>query len=108
MSQIAAFCRRILGAVFKLVLGLALAVFALSFLLAALLLLLLSSLWSLLNGRKPVPLLLLQQLRELSRRLRAAAWMRARPGRRASGSAEVLDIQALEVPEPAQPDRAPR
>ncbi|MFP5466003.1 MAG: hypothetical protein ACLGG8_00525 [Gammaproteobacteria bacterium] len=83
----------VLRGLFRLVLLLAGLLFVLSFLAAALLVVLGVSLWSLLTGRKPAPLVMFSQMRERSRRYAAGAW----PAGGASRTAEVVDVEATEV-----------
>jgi len=80
----------------RLVFGLALAVFVLSLLLLALLLVLGASLWALLRGRKPTPVLMFQQFRQASQRYTGGAWA-GRAGSRGAGAEDVVDVQAHEV-----------
>lgn len=100
MNAFSDFLGRLLRGVFKLALLLAAGVFLLSFLLAALAAVLLMSLWSLLTGRKPAPLVLFGRMREQSQRYTQGVW----PGRAPAG--EVVDVQATEVVE--TPDAKPR
>ncbi|MEY4979226.1 MAG: hypothetical protein RLZZ352_1496 [Pseudomonadota bacterium] len=87
---------RLLGAVLKLTVWLAVSALVLSLLLLALLLVLGSSLWALLRGRKPTPVLMFQQFRQASQRYTGGSWA-GRAGRR--GADDVVDVQAHEVPE---------
>lgn len=87
---------RLMRGVFKLLLALALGVFVLSFLLAALVVVLGVSLWSVLTGRKPTPVVMFSRMREQSRRYTQSAqsvW----PGRAPVG--EVVDVDATVVGE---------
>lgn len=90
---------RVLRGIVRLLLVAAATVFVLSFLLAALFAVLLTSLWSLLTGRKPAPVVLFSRMREQSRRYTQGVW----PGRPAPGdsraTADVVDVQATEVHE---------
>lgn len=116
MNRFSDFLRRWVGGLFKLVLSLALAIFVLSLLLAALVVVLVSSLWALLNGRKPAPVVMFQHFRQASQRYAGGVW----PGRPGAGRAagrgaavghavgDVVDVQAHEVPEPTAPGAAPR
>jgi hypothetical protein len=89
-----------------------LAIFVLSLLLAVLVVVLVSSLWALLNGRKPAPVVMFQHFRQASQRYNGGVW----PGRPGAGRAvgrgtvegDVVDVQAHEVHEPTAPGAAPR
>ena len=83
----------LLRALLRLTLFLAGAIFVLSFLVAAVLVVIGVSLWSLITGRKPAPVVLFTQMRERSRRYASGAWSRAEP---ASGQ-DVVDVEATEV-----------
>lgn len=102
MSGPTHFLSRLLQAALKVTLALAAAIFVLSFLLAALFVVLVMSLWSLLTGRKPAPLVLFGRMREQSQRYTQGAW----PGRRGPSPArhDIVDVQATEVREPSRPD----
>lgn len=93
------FLDRVLRGVFKLLLGLALAVFLVSLLIAAIVVVLGVSLWSLITGRKPAPVVMFNRFRQTSQRYTEGVW----PGRSTSGrsSGDVVDVQAHEVPEDA-------
>ncbi|MCU0763740.1 MAG: hypothetical protein ACK40L_16280 [Hydrogenophaga sp.] len=99
------FLGRVISGVFKLALGLAALVFMLSLLLASLLLVLGVSLWALLTGRKPAPVMAFQRFRQTSQRYAQGAWVRRPAG--ANGSAatgprgDVVDVQAHVVPDDA-------
>ena len=77
----------------RLTLFLAGAIFVLSFLAAAVVVVIGVSLWSLVTGRKPAPVVLFTQMRERSRRYAAGAWSRGEP---ATGQ-DVVDVEATEV-----------
>lgn len=84
--------------VFKLVLVLAALVFVASFLLAAVVVVLGVSLWSLITGRKPAPVVLFTRMRQQSQRYTEGVW----PGR-TQPPGDVVDVEVTEVPEvPAQ------
>lgn len=120
MNGLTDFLGRVVRSLTKLVLGLALAVFVLSLLLAVLVVVLVSSLWALLMGRKPTPVLMFQHFRQASQRYAGGVWpgraAGGRPGASASpfsargpaGRDDVVDVQAHEVPEPTAPGAAPR
>lgn len=90
----------------RLALGLAAAVFLLSLLLASLLAVLGVSLWSLLTGRKPAPVVLFARMRERSRRFAPGGWgpTPAAPG---ADRADVVDVEAREIPDARHPSRQP-
>jgi len=96
MTTFSDFVARLLRGAFRLLLVLAAGVFVLSFLLAALLAVLGMTLWSLLTGRKPAPVVVFQRMREQSRRYTQGVW----PDRPA---ADVVDVQATEVDGSARP-----
>jgi hypothetical protein len=91
MTTVSAFFSSILRGVFKLVLVLAAMAFVVSFLLAALVAVLGVSLWSLVTGRKPAPVVMFSRMRERSQRYTQGVW----PGRVPEG--EVVDVDATEV-----------
>lgn len=116
MNGFTDFLGRVISAIIKLVFGLALAIFVLSLLLAVLVVVLASSLWALLTGRKPAPVVMFQHFRQASQRYTDGVWL-GRPGAgRAAGrgaapgdvAGDVVDVQAHEVPEPTAPGAAPR
>lgn len=112
MNGFTDFLSRVVSGIIKLVFGLALAIFVLSLLLAVLVVVLVSSLWALLNGRKPTPVVMFQHFRQASQRYTGGVW----PGRPGAGRAagrgtvegDVVDVQAHEVHEPTAPGAAPR
>lgn len=90
---------RLLAGAIKLLLVIAASVFVVSFLLAALVAVVLVSLWSLVTGRKPAPVVLFTRMREQSQRYTQGVW----PGATRGGPAtDVVDVQATEVSEAAQ------
>jgi hypothetical protein len=90
---------RLLAGAIKLLLVLAASVFVVSFLLAALVAVVLVSLWSLVTGRKPAPWVLFTRMRERSQRYTQGVW----PGNARGGpAADVVDVQATEVSEASQ------
>ena len=91
MNLIADAFSRLLRAALKLVLLLAVTVFIVSFLLAALVVVAGVSLWSLLTGRKPAPVVMFSRMREQSQRYTQGVW----PGRVPEG--EVVDVDATVV-----------
>jgi hypothetical protein len=107
MNGFSDFLGRVVSGIFKLALGLALAVFVLSLLLAVLVVVLVASLWALVTGRKPAPVVMFNHFRQTSQRYAGGVW----PGRAGAGHpaargadlGDVVDVQAHEVPEPAAP-----
>ena len=91
MNPVSDFLSRALKGALKLVLVLAAAVFVLSFLLAALFVVLGVSLWSLVTGRKPAPVVMFSRMRERSQQYTRGMW----PGR--VPDADVVDVDATEV-----------
>lgn len=101
------FSRAVRG-VLGLLLGLSLAVLALSLLLAALVVVLGMTLWALVTGRKPAPVMVFQRFRQASQRYTGGAWA-SRGGPQAGGrEVDVVDVQAHEVPEAPSAPGAPR
>ncbi|TNF61963.1 MAG: hypothetical protein EP306_04940 [Burkholderiales bacterium] len=86
---------RLLRGLFQILLALAGLVFLVSLLLAGLVAVVLLSLWALLTGRKPAPVMVFQRFRQTSARYGPGAWPRS--GR--SSPADVVDVQAQEVDE---------
>ena len=93
MNPVSDLLSRIFRGALKLVLVLAAMVFVLSFLLAALVAVLGMSLWSLVTGRKPAPVVMFSRMREQSRQYTQGMW----PGRTPPG--DVVDVDATEVGE---------
>jgi len=85
---------RLLAGAIKLLLVLAASVFVVSFLLAALVAVVLVSLWSLVTGRKPAPVVMFTRMREQSQRYTQGVWPGAARG---EPPADVVDVQATEV-----------
>lgn len=100
MNGITDFFARLLRGAFKLLLVVAALVFVVSFLLAALFIVLVVSLWSLITGRKPAPVVMFSRMREQSQRYTQGVW----PGRSTRPTGDVVDVDATEVPE-APPER---
>lgn len=97
---------RALRLVLSLVLGVGLALLALSLLLAALVVVLGMTLWALVTGRKPAPVMVFQRFRQASQQYAGGAWpgRGGRPGHAPGRDLEVVDVQAHEVPEaPSRP-----
>jgi hypothetical protein len=99
MNAITDFLGRVLSVAFKLALGLAGLVFLLSLLLASLVVVLGMSLWALLTGRKPAPVMVFERFRQTSQRYAQGAWVR--PSASAGSRGDVVDVQAHEVPDSA-------
>ncbi|MBQ0918734.1 hypothetical protein KBW71_09805 [Hydrogenophaga aromaticivorans] len=97
MNGFADFLERVLRGLLKLVLVLAALVFVVSFLLAALMVVAGVSLWSLITGRKPAPVVMFSRMREQSQRYTRGVW----PGQAGAPAGDVVDVQATEVPEAA-------
>ncbi|MBS3911003.1 MAG: hypothetical protein KGZ70_04085 [Hydrogenophaga sp.] len=105
MNGFSDFLGRVVSGIVKLVFGLALAIFVLSLLLAVLAVVLVASVWSLLTGRKPAPVVMFNHFRQTSQRYAGGVWS-GRPGAghragRGADLGDVVDVQAHEVPEPA-------
>jgi hypothetical protein len=99
MSFLADLPRRLIGLAFRLLLLAAAAIFTLSLLFAAVVVLIFSVLRALLTGRKPAPAMVWGRFRDFRAQ---SAWPGQGPGRHAQGGqapAEVVDVQAREVPE---------
>lgn len=96
MNPVSDLLSRIFRGALKLVLVLAAMVFVLSFLLAALVAVLVMSAWSLITGRKPAPVVMFSRMREQSRQYTQGMW----PGRAPVGDVvDVVDVDATEVGE---------
>ena len=94
MNQLSDFLGRVINGLFKLVLLIAASIFVISFLLAALVVVLAVSLWSLITGRKPAPVVMFSRMREQSQRYTQGVW----PGQtRQEPPGDVVDVQATEV-----------
>ncbi len=103
MNGLSDFIQGIVRGAVKLLLVLVAAVFVLSLLLAAIVVMLGVSIWSLVTGRKPEPVKIFTQFRQSSARFApSGGW----PGQRGQGTQgrrapEVVDVQAHEVPDNA-------
>lgn len=95
MTRFTDFLARVLRGLFKLMLVLAATVFVVSFLLAALLGVLIASLIALVTGRKPAPVVMFSRLREQSQRYTQGVW----PGRGSPPAGDVVDVDVTEVRE---------
>lgn len=100
MNAFADLLGRVAGFVLRLALGLAAAVFLFSLLLASVLAVAGMSLWALLTGRRPAPLVVFGRMRERSRQYSQGVW---RAGPDAAPPGEVVDVEAREVDEPRRP-----
>lgn len=96
MNSFSELLSALLRTLLRVVLFLAGLIFVLSFLVAAVLVVLGVSIWSLLTGRKPAPVVLFTQMRERSRRYAAGAWPGASAAK-GTGAADVVDVEATEV-----------
>lgn len=99
MSSLADLPARLARGVLRITLALALAVFLVSLLLASLVVVLGVSLWSLLTGRQPAPVVMFNRMRERSRQMAQGVWP-AQPG---APRGDVVDVQAREVEEGGGP-----
>lgn len=100
MNDIQQFFNRLLGAAFKLVLAVAAAIFLLSLLAAALVVVLGVTVWSLLTGRKPAPAAVFGQFRQASERYTGRPWPGGpRAGAGARNTDDVVDVPVREVSE---------
>ncbi len=94
MNELSDFLGRVFAGLLKLVLLVAASVFVVSFLLAALVVVVAVSLWSLITGRKPAPVVMFTRMREQSQRYTQGVW----PGQaRQEPPGDVVDVQATEV-----------
>jgi len=100
MNSFTNFLGRLLAGAIKLLLVLAASVFVVGFLLVALVAVVLVSLWSLVTGRKPAPVVLFTRMREQSKRYTQGVWPGAARG---EPPADVVDIQATEVTDVSPP-----
>lgn len=100
MNGLFDFFARVVRGVLKLALGVMALAFVLSLLLATLVVVLGISLWALITGRKPAPLVVFNRFRETSQRYTQGVW----PGRGpAQPMGDVVDVQAHEVPNAPAP-----
>lgn len=95
MNGFSDFLGRVLRGLLKLALVLAAMVFVVSFLLAALVVVVAVSLWSLITGRKPAPVVMFSRMREQSQRYTRGVW----PGRPGQPAGDVVDVEVTEVPD---------
>ncbi|HQX60874.1 MAG TPA: hypothetical protein PLT77_17250 [Burkholderiaceae bacterium] len=100
MNGLTDFIQRVASIAIKLLLVLAAAVFLISLLLAAIVVMLAVSIWSLLTGRKPEPIKVFSQFRQSSARFTPGGWPGGpRGGRPGQPEPVVVDVQAHEVPD---------
>jgi hypothetical protein len=100
MNGLTDFIQGVVRTALKLLLVLAAAVFLISLLLAAIVVMLAVSIWSLVTGRKPEPIKVFSQFRQSSARFTPGGW----PGSPRGGSSGqpdpvVVDVQAHVVPD---------
>ena len=91
--------------IFKLVFAAAAMLFAASLLFALLAVLVVTSLWSLLHGRKPQVAVLWTRYRDLTRGMtQGGSWAAARgsAGQARASEEDIVDVQVKEVHEPVQ------
>ncbi|GAA6142882.1 hypothetical protein [Hydrogenophaga sp. 5NK40-0174] len=105
MSSFSEVLNSLFRGVLRLVLVVASGIFVLSFLAAALIVVVAVSLWSLLAGKKPAPVMMFEQFKARSQRFGQGQWGQggAANGRDpASGqNADVVDVEVIEVEESA-------
>jgi hypothetical protein len=106
MNPVFDFFSRVLRGALMLAMGAAALLFLISLLLASVVVVAGVSLWALLTGRKPAPVMVFQRFRQSSQRYAQGAWGTrapfARSGAASSGPAgrgDVVDVQAHEVPD---------
>jgi hypothetical protein len=105
MNELSDFLSRVLSGLIKLVLVIAASVFVVSFLLAAVVVVLGVSLWSLITGRKPAPMVMFGRMREQSQRY-SQGMQGMWPGQgQTRQMGDVVDVQATEVVEDLPPSR---
>lgn len=105
MNGLTDFIQGVVRGAIKLLLVLAAAIFVVSLLLAAIVVMLAVSIWTLLTGRKPEPVRIFSQFRQSSARFAPGGW----PGRPGGGkpgqpAPDVVDVQAHEVPDKPRAD----
>ncbi|AOS80823.1 MULTISPECIES: hypothetical protein [Hydrogenophaga] len=100
MNAFADLLGRVAGLVLRLALGLAAALFLVSLLLASVLAVAGMSLWALVTGRRPAPLVVFGRLRERSRQYSQGVWRNGPASPQgAAARGEVVDVEAREVDE---------
>lgn len=96
MNSSSDFLGRLVRGLLRVLLGVAATVFLLSLLVASLVVVLAMSLWSLLTGRKPAPVVMFQQFRQAQQRYASGVF-------RGAAGGDVVDVQATEVREGQAP-----
>ncbi len=101
MNGLSEFIQGVVRGAVKLLLVLAAAVFLVSLLLAAIVVMLGVSIWSLITGRKPEPVKIFTQFRQSSARFTPGGGWPGQRGQGAPGRPDpvVVDVQAHEVPD---------
>lgn len=107
MHPISDFLQTVLRGALRLLLMLAAAVFVLSVLVAAVIVMLGVGIWSLLGGRRPEPIKVFSQFRRASSRFTPGGWSDAGDGGRGRSDPLVVDVQAREVDQNADTRDAP-
>jgi hypothetical protein len=109
MNGLSDFIQVVVRGAIKLLLVLAAAVFLVSLLLAAIVVMLAVSIWSLITGRKPEPVKIFTQFRQSSARFTPSGGWPGRAGQSRQGrsDAEVVDVQAHVVPDSANDKSRP-
>lgn len=114
MTLLIDFIATVVRAILKLALLLAVLIFITSVLVAGIVVALVTALWSLLTGRKPAVVTHFMRFKQASQQFRPGAWP-GQAGQPSTASAEVVDVQAHEVPDtligmnspPQPPDARP-
>ena len=99
MNAVTDWFGRLAGGVFRLLLVVAGLVFLVSLMLAGLVAVLVLSLWALLTGRKPAPVVVFQRFRQASTRFGPTGW----PAKDRPAAGDVVDVEANEVPDDGLP-----
>ncbi|MEZ5705057.1 MAG: hypothetical protein R3E56_06930 [Burkholderiaceae bacterium] len=105
MNDLSAFLNRVFAGLLKLVLLVAASIFVVSFLIAALVVVAAVSLWSLITGRKPAPMVMFGRMREQSQRYSQGMQGRWTGAGRQAPAGDVVDVQATEVVDDAPVSR---
>ena len=96
MNPSSDFLGRIARGLLRVLLGVAATLFLLSLLVASLVVVLAMSLWALITGRKPAPVVMFQQFRQAQQRYASGVF-------RGAAGGDVVDVQATEVHEGQAP-----
>lgn len=107
MNGLFDFFGRVLRGVLRLVLVVASLIFVFSLLLAAIVVMLGVSLWALVTGRKPAPAVVFSRFRQTSQRYTQGVWPGSATGDARRSAADVVDVEATEVPDAAANRREP-